>query len=169
MPMYYLNDCPQAYEYKDQYYFGENVIVAPVLAKRKRDKMARVKCWLPKGRWTDFFTGEVFEGGKEYTVLCPLERIPVFVREGAIIPMLPADKGNKQDFIELEVRVYGGNGKYRMSDEVGYIEFTTMRREETVDVRIEPGKGCVTQEIELHFVGCKPGKVECKGIAVTIS
>lgn len=169
MPMYYLDDCPQAYEYKDQYYFGENVIVAPVLEKRKRDKMARVKCWLPKGRWTDFFTGEVFEGGKEYTVLCPLERIPVFVREGAIIPMLPADKGNKQDFIELEVRVYGGNGKYRMSDEVGYIEFTTMRREETVDVRIEPGKGCVTQEIELHFVGCKPGKVECKGIAVTIS
>ncbi len=35
MPMYYLDDCPQAYEYKDQYYFGENVIVTRRSCRRR--------------------------------------------------------------------------------------------------------------------------------------
>ncbi len=122
-PMYYLDKTPEAYKAKNQYYFGSELLVAPVVERAKSNGFAYTKVYLPKGRWTDFFTGEVYEGGKTYNLATPLDRIPVFAKEGAIIPMIKERLGNSQIFDELEVKVYPGNGKYRMHDEGGYTDF----------------------------------------------
>ncbi len=123
MPMYYKDKTSEAYKAKDQYYFGSELIVAPVLEKCKADGFAYTNVYLPKGKWTDFFTGKEYKGGNSYVLKTPLDRMPVFAKEGAIIPMIAERSGNSQIFDELEVRVYPGNGKYRMHDEGGYTDF----------------------------------------------
>lgn len=67
----------------DQYYFGDNMLVAPVMnSENKRD------IYLPEGKWVHFFTKEVFEGEKWLRdVEVPLDEMPVFVKQGAEIPM----------------------------------------------------------------------------------
>lgn len=71
----------------DQYYFGDNMLVAPVMnSENKRD------IYLPEGTWVHFFTKEVFEGEKWLrNVEVPLDEMPVFVKQGAEIPMYLED------------------------------------------------------------------------------
>ena len=71
----------------DQYYFGDNMLVAPVMnSENVRD------IYLPEGKWVHFFTREVFEG-KQWLkdIEVPLDEMPVFVKSGAGIPMYPDD------------------------------------------------------------------------------
>ena len=121
-PLYYRNDTPQAYEYKNEYYFGSELLVAPITQKAEADKYARVKVWLPQGTWTDIFTGDCYEienGGEERTLLRTLDSIPVLAKAGAIIP-LSADKGNACDNpANLEVWAYEGNGEYSLYEDKG--------------------------------------------------
>jgi alpha-D-xyloside xylohydrolase len=71
----------------DQYYFGDNMLVAPVMnSENKRD------IYLPEGKWVHFFTREVFEGNRWLkNVEVPLDEMPVFVKYSASIPMYPED------------------------------------------------------------------------------
>ena len=71
----------------DQYYFGDNMLVAPVMnSENIRD------IYLPEGNWVHFFTHEVFEGSQWLkNVEVPLDEMPVFVKQGAVIPMYPED------------------------------------------------------------------------------
>jgi alpha-D-xyloside xylohydrolase len=67
----------------DQYYFGDSILVAPVMnSENIRD------IYLPEGKWVHFFTREVFEGNRWLkNVEVPLDEMPVFVKQGAEIPM----------------------------------------------------------------------------------
>ena len=71
----------------DQYFFGESMLVAPVMnSENIRD------IYLPEGKWVHFFTGEVFEGERWLkNVEVPLDEMPVFVKQGAEIPMYMED------------------------------------------------------------------------------
>jgi len=84
--LHYPNDrtCRQI---DDQYFFGDNILVAPVMnSENKRD------IYLPEGKWVHFFTREVFEGSRWLkNVEVPLAEMPVFVKQGASIPMYPED------------------------------------------------------------------------------
>lgn len=119
-PLYYRNDTPQAYGYKNEYYFGSELLVAPVTQKAEADKYARVKVWLPKGTWTDIFTGDRYEvrnNGEEKTLLRTLDSIPVLAKSGAILP-LSADKGNGCDNpTNLEVWAYEGDGEFSLYED----------------------------------------------------
>lgn len=71
----------------DEYYFGDDFLVAPVM---NSDDCRDI--YLPEGDWVNFFTGERLQGGRWlYSVKVPLEEMPVFVREGAVIPIYPED------------------------------------------------------------------------------
>jgi alpha-D-xyloside xylohydrolase len=70
----------------DEYMFGPSFLVAPVTAYKATSRQV----YLPAGtRWYDFHTGQVFEGGQTIAAAAPLDRIPLFVKEGAIIPTGP--------------------------------------------------------------------------------
>jgi hypothetical protein len=75
-----------AYASPSQYTLGEDVLVAPV-AKPGDSVVERV--WFPPGVWTDWFTGRRHVGPSVEAVEVPLERMPVFVRSGAVIPTQP--------------------------------------------------------------------------------
>lgn len=122
-PMYYRDHSPLAYRAKNQYYFGSELLVAPVVTKMKPDGYSVTDVYLPEGKWTDFFTGEIYRGGRVYKMRTPLDRMPVFAKAGAIIPMIAKRDGNSQKFDSLEVKVYAGEGEYRMFDEGGFTDF----------------------------------------------
>lgn len=78
----YPND-ENVYDIKDEFLFGNELLVAPV----HDENVCEREVYLPKGKWYDFDYGYEYEGGKSYTVYAPQNRIPVFVKSGAIIPM----------------------------------------------------------------------------------
>ncbi|MFN8240794.1 MAG: glycoside hydrolase family 31 protein [Bacteroidales bacterium] len=104
-------------EIRDQYMAGEYLLVAPLFAGQTSRKVV-----LPKGKWYDFYTGKYAGSGEIITVTPGIERIPVFVKDGGIIPMMPPllhapAAGSK---IDIEVRYYGTSpGKYLLYDDDG--------------------------------------------------
>ena len=80
----------------DEYYFGDDFLVAPVMSSDNcRD------IYMPEGEWVEFFTGDRFsvsDGGKWLKdIETPLDRMPVFVRKGAVIPVYPEDVDSTDD------------------------------------------------------------------------
>ena len=76
-------DDPAAVARGDQYLYGPDLLVAPVV---ERGATMR-RLYLPKGRWYDFWTGAAVEGGREITRTVDLETLPLYVRAGAILPL----------------------------------------------------------------------------------
>lgn len=81
MPMEFP-DSPELADCDDQYMFGHDILVAPVLTPGEFREVR-----LPAGIWTDFWTAKPYDGGKTHRVPTPLERIGVFLRPGALIPV----------------------------------------------------------------------------------
>ena len=79
-PLFY--DFPKdskCWEIEDQYMFGPDVLVAPVTCAEMRKRSV----YLPEGsQWTNFETGEIYEGGQIIDVAAPLSQMPVFTRNG---------------------------------------------------------------------------------------
>ncbi|PPJ40370.1 TIM-barrel domain-containing protein, partial [Pseudoxanthomonas sp. KAs_5_3] len=70
-------------EIKDQYMAGEYLLVAPLFTGQKTRKVV-----LPKGNWYDFYTGERVGNGEVITITPGLDKIPVYVKDGGIIPIM---------------------------------------------------------------------------------
>ncbi|WP_198152419.1 glycoside hydrolase family 31 protein [Draconibacterium sediminis] len=116
-----LNENPYAEavrkEIKDQYMAGEYMLIAPMFAGEINRKVV-----LPQGKWFDFYTGQYVGDGEVITVEPGLSRIPVFVKDGAIIPMMKAQLRAPKagERIDLEIRHYGTkDGTYRLYDDDG--------------------------------------------------
>lgn len=118
-PMYYAYpEAQEAYRVPNQYLFGGQMLVAPITAKGGKDGYASVKVWLPEGVWTDFFTGERYEGGKTAVMRRTLESIPVLVKEGGIVPLDDRLTGNGCPIPEvMRVKIYRGSGAYTLVEE----------------------------------------------------
>jgi alpha-glucosidase len=78
-------DDPAVWDLGTEYLWGDDILVAPVTHKGA----TQWPVYLPAGAWHDFWTQETFQGRSGITVSAPLERLPLFVRAGAIIPMGP--------------------------------------------------------------------------------
>ncbi len=110
-PMYYGDmSNASAFEAQDQYYFGSELIVAPVTAPSDRKTGVAVKrVWFPAGTWFNFFTGEQVTGGKWRNVKAALEDIPVYAKAGAIIPLAPkVGWGGIENPTELDLYIFPG-------------------------------------------------------------
>ncbi len=90
-PLYYDSpDSEEAYTFKDEYLFGEDMLVAPVLRERsKQTGLATQSIWLPRGAWVEWFSGRTFAGPVTVERSYSLEEIPVFVKAGSVVPMQP--------------------------------------------------------------------------------
>jgi len=88
-PMYYEDpESPEAYEFSGEYRFGDDMVVAPVTGPVDSSSLlAENKVWLPAGNWTEWFTGHRLTGPGVFVRHFAEDEIPVYVRDGAIIPM----------------------------------------------------------------------------------
>lgn len=89
---------------KDQYMMGDYLIVAPMFEGEKSRQV-----YLPQGKWYDFYTGELVGENQAITVSPALDKIPLFVKDGGIIPMVAAHRQAPKvgAILPLEVRHYG--------------------------------------------------------------
>lgn len=103
-------------EMKDQYMVGKDLLIAPLFAGEKERIVV-----LPQGKWYDFYTGEPAGEGELITVAPGLDKIPVYVRDGGIVPMWPViTKITGDDKYPLEVRHYGNKPSvYELYDDDG--------------------------------------------------
>jgi alpha-glucosidase (family GH31 glycosyl hydrolase) len=104
-------------EIKDQYMLGDSLLVAPIPPGVKSRKVV-----LPAGRWYDFYTGELAGEGQTVEVSPPLSRIPLFVRDGGLVPLIGERQWapGRDEVLPLEVRHYGGRaGEMWLYDDDG--------------------------------------------------
>lgn len=104
-------------ENTSQYMMGDNLMVAPLFAGEKEREVI-----LPSGRWYDFYTGELVGNGEVINVAAPLNQIPLFVKDGGIIPMMDPIRQTSEwtEDTSLEIRVYGtAPGTFTLYDDDG--------------------------------------------------
>lgn len=91
----------------DSYLWGDNFLISPVVASGVKEKDVLV----PKGNWVNFWTDEIVTGGKKITVSAPLDKMPIFVKAGSVIPMAPVMiYTDERPLDTLMIRVYPDSG-----------------------------------------------------------
>ena len=96
---------PRALNVGDQFMFGPAMLVAPVMEPGADTR----RMYLPKATWYDFWTGRAQAGGATITTTAPLDRMPLFVRAGSILPMGPdLQYAAEKSANPIELRVYRG-------------------------------------------------------------
>lgn len=102
----------------DQFMFGPALLVNPVT----KEDATRREVYLPASpAWYDFWTGDAVAGSREIEVDAPLNRIPVYVRAGSIVPMGPEiEYADEKPAGPIELRVYtGADGSFSLYDDEG--------------------------------------------------
>ena len=121
LPIYYFEpENEKAYNYPNEYYFGEDLLVCPITEKGDElSKLSRVKAYLPKGYWVDIFTGIKYAGEREIEIYRSLDDIAVFARLGSILPLDARKTGNEIDNPnELDLHVFAGaDGSYSLAED----------------------------------------------------
>ncbi len=75
-------DEPEAWSFENQFFFGDDILVAPCLNPNDT-----IKIYLPEGEWVRFLSDETYKGGDTYNFTLALDEMAVFVRRGATIPL----------------------------------------------------------------------------------
>lgn len=102
-------------QFYNQYLFGPSLLIAPEESGKQF-----VKVYFPQGEWYSLYDGTRFGGNTEVVVECALNKLPVYVKAGAIIPMQPAisNVGETADILFLHVYA-GANGVFTLYDDDG--------------------------------------------------
>lgn len=149
-PLYYeWPEANNAYLFEDEYMFGDDILVAPVVTKPEKDGTTARRTWLPEGRWFDVCRNKVIEGNRTFTDRYAMEEIPYFFRAGSVIvnnpPMM--NLSTRPDRLILKV-VPGGNGRTLLYEDEGDTEgykqgayTTTTIRHEGNTLTILPREG----------------------------
>lgn len=182
-PLYY--DWPEeeaAYQARNQYLFGDQLMTAPVTRPIGRGKSAaRHRVWFPAGEWIDFFSGERFHGPDWKMLSVPIDRIPFFARAGAIVPLrAPLSPEDGSNPAELELYLFPGEkGSFTLyeddntSQKYRQGQFCTtlieqQRSGSALEVTIHASEGALAllpdqRSYTLHLRGVKAvGKVSAK-------
>ena len=141
-------DDPKAVECGDEYMWGRSILVAPVVENGATTR----RIYLPRGTWSDFWTGERLEGGREIERSVDLETIPLYVRAGSILPLGPVKQFTGERVDEpLSVSIYpgadasfllyeddGASFNYRKGEWMG-IQMTWDDAHRKLNLRLAPG------------------------------
>ena len=100
----------------DAFMLGDAVLVAPVV----EPGVTQRDVYLPRGVWYEYHTGKLIDGSRTVTADAPLERIPVYVRAGKVIPMWPVMQYvGERPLQELRLRAYAGSGETTLYEDAG--------------------------------------------------
>jgi len=114
--LYHYPQDVKTYQLHDQVMLGEWLMAAPVY----RPGVEYRAVYLPEGVWYDWWNGDRYEGPAHILAHAPLERMPIFVRGGAIIPTMPAMQYvGERPVEELRVKVWPGSGEFTIYEDDG--------------------------------------------------
>ena len=122
-PLYYdYPEAQEAYEYKEEYMFGDDMLIAPVTeAVNQQDGYVTVRVWLPEGEWLEYETGSMLQGGKTYERRFTMDEYPVYVKAGSILPYFGKLKNLSGTSQAVTMRVFPGasNGAFTLYEDNG--------------------------------------------------
>ncbi|HEX7573072.1 MAG TPA: TIM-barrel domain-containing protein [Bacteroidota bacterium] len=101
----------------DQFMFGDAFLVNPVTEPGANTR----RLYLPRGPWFDFWSGSPIIGGRSVDAAAPIDRLPLFVRAGSIIPLGPdIEWAMEKPADPIELRVYrGASGDFTLYEDEG--------------------------------------------------
>jgi alpha-glucosidase len=106
--VYYDQDDIQTHYRNDEFIFGNQILVCPILEPNSLGR----RMYVPRGHWYNYWTNEFISGGKEIWVDSKFDQIPIFVKAGAVIPKYPVQQYvGELEFDELMLDVYYNEGK----------------------------------------------------------
>jgi alpha-glucosidase (family GH31 glycosyl hydrolase) len=177
-PLYY--DYPKeenAYAFSNQYMFGNDMLLSPIVKPIGADSLfASQKIWLPEGNWYELYSGTILKGNQIVDRPFTIDEVPVYVKEGAIIPMQPRmNRVDEKKLNTLILSVYpgksgattlyedeGNNNNFKQNAFVK-TEISFAKTGNTTTVIVNPAKGTypgMVQErsFELRFPCSFPAK-----------
>jgi alpha-glucosidase len=183
-PTYYEHPEEEAaYVARNQYFLGDQAIAAPIVHPADPETgLARTDVWLPEGSWIDWQTKELFTGPRWVRLVGDVQRVPLLVRAGGILPLAPPAR--RTDGItgdELILSVFPGDGSFRLYEDDGVTgayregayEWTTITSRvedgETWVVEVAPVEGFCDalprrRSLEIRLEGCAlPDRVTVDG------
>lgn len=113
-----FNGDPEAVKQPYEYMFGKAFLVAPITEAGATQR----EVYLPKAtKWFDFWTGKSMNGGQTVKAEAPIDRIPLFIKAGSIVPVGEVMQySGEKPADNLEIRVYGGNnGEFTLYEDEG--------------------------------------------------
>lgn len=137
-------DDPNVKNLSDQYMVGNELLVAPLL-----DDSGKRKVYFPAGVWYDFNTNERYEGGTTHEVAMSLDKLPLFVKGGTILPLAdPVQYVDENTKFNLVCRVYGQpTGVFSLFEDDGIsYDFEREKRYNWVYLQVKDKKGKSTRE-----------------------
>ena len=179
LPLYYGDpDRMETYSCLNEYYFGSELLAAPITSPRVAQlNAAKVQVCLPEGLWYDIFENRAYRGGRTLSVYRPLDKIPVFAKAGAILPFTddisPAAAATNPGQLHLYVYL-GAPGRFTLYEDdnetclyrgaEGALTPMILDEGETTVFRVGPVQGDArwlpqTRSYCLEFVGCR----DCTG------
>ena len=179
-PLYYdCPDSPEAYSFRNEYLFGNNMLVAPITAPME-GCFSTLDIWLPQGTWYEVSTGTMLQGNQVVTRSFMIDEYPLYVKAGSIIPQY-ADCHQHvggADWTQFDLMIYpGADGDFTMyyddGDDKAYdennmwVRFRATRQGNTYFANIYPAEGNyipASRNITLKFVASDvPEHVFCNG------
>lgn len=187
-PLFWLDPSdPKLFNESSSYMWGDAFLVSPVVSAGQREK----ELYLPKGNWINFWNEENIQGGKNIVVPAPLDRIPLFVKAGSIVPMAPEmNYSDERQIDTLTVQIYPdmqntADISYTLYEDDGVTrkyqsgEFSLTKISQTfitgngvknLKISISPSSGMYHGKVkhrsylfEIHSISEKPSAVLCNG------
>lgn len=162
--LYHFPNDPQTYTLYDQVLLGESLMAAPIY----RPGIEHRAVYLPEGIWYDWWSGERYLGPTHILAHAPLEKMPLYVRSGAVIPMQPVTQYiDNHPLPYIRLRVWPGDGRYTFFEDDGHsfeyqnqnfslinINICTQNQQTTVEIGAREGKWTPTgRELIVEVVG----------------
>ena len=123
------------YHIEDEFMFGRNLLVAPILTKEDGRRI-----YLPEGDWYDFWTFERIEGPCWINIECPIEKTPVFLRGGTILPLGPIMQHTDEKPLDsLDILILPGSETYityKIIDDNQEIEIEAEFIDSNVEIKV---------------------------------
>lgn len=104
----YDQDDVQTHYRTDEFIFGDKILVCPINEPNAKGR----RMYVPRGKWFDYWTDTIIVGGKEMWVDADIDTMPIFIKEGAIIPKYPIQQYvGEKEFDQITLDVYYKEGK----------------------------------------------------------
>lgn len=120
-PLYYdYPESEEAYDYRNQYMFGDQMLIAPVTAPMK-DDYSTLNVWLPAGTdWYEWHTGTMLKGGQTVIRTFAIDEYPIYIKAGSVLPFCGRVKSLAGDDHSYVVTVFpGGDGIFDLYEDNG--------------------------------------------------
>jgi alpha-D-xyloside xylohydrolase len=116
LPFLYPEDL-SVRQVSDEFLFGDSFLISPVTEPHATTRAVVLPA---ADNWIDFWTGKTYHGGQTITVDAPLDRIPILVRAGSVVPLGPVVQSASEDQDPLDIRIYGGkDASFELYDDSG--------------------------------------------------